>query len=314
MAHAAAFDLDAYLDRIGRPAVGGADLATLSALHLAHVTSIPFENLDVLWRRGIALDAASLQSKLVRGGRGGYCFEQNALFALALEALGFDVVPLAARVRYRATRLLPRTHQLLLVTIGGERHIADVGFGGNTLLAPLPLVAGETFAQHAWRYRLVREGDLHVLQIEATEGFVDLYAFTLERAARPDLEMANWYVSTHPASRFVTTLTVTEALAERPILPRPWLVAILATMGACLILTFSRGSFAGLVFAFLLLGILRYPRILWAGLILALLITVEEISQVFIANRTFSLLDLAFSYAGIFLGAWLAWKIAGISR
>ncbi len=209
--HAAAFDLDAYLDRIGRPVVGGTDLATLSALHLAHVSSIPFENLDVLWQRGIALDAASLQAKLVHGGRGGYCFEQNRLFALALETLGFDVVPLAARVRYRATRLLPRTHQLLLVTVAGERFVADVGFGGNTLLAPLPLVADVPVAQHAWRYRLAREGGAFVLQFETSEGFLDLYAFTLEPAVPPDLEMANWYVSTHPASRFVTTFTVQQA-------------------------------------------------------------------------------------------------------
>ena len=83
---------------------------------------------------------------------------------------------------------------------------------------------------------------------------------------------------------FVTTLTATQALAERPILPRPWLVAILATMGACLILTFSRGSFAGLVFAFLLLGILRYPRILWAGLILALLIVVLPVGRDYIQH------------------------------
>jgi N-hydroxyarylamine O-acetyltransferase len=209
--HAGAFDLDAYLGRIGRPAVGGADLATLGALHEAHAASIPFENLDVLWRRGIALDAASLQAKLVAGGRGGYCFEQNRLFALALEALGFDVVPLAARVRHRATRLLPRTHQLLLVTVAGERFVADVGFGGNTLLAPLPLVADVPVAQHAWRYRLAREGDAFVLQLEAGDCYVDLYAFTLEPAAAPDLEMANWYVSTHPASRFVTTFTVQQA-------------------------------------------------------------------------------------------------------
>ncbi len=208
---AGAFDLDAYLERIGRPALRGADVDTLSALHVAHVSSIPFENLDVLWRRGIALDAAALQAKLVRGGRGGYCFEHNRLFALALEALGFDVVPLAARVRYRATRTLPRTHQLLLVTVGGERFVADVGFGGHTPLAPLPLVTGAAVTQHAWRYRLARDGDAFVLQLGAGDGFVDLYAFTLEPAAAPDLEMANWYVSTHPTSRFVTTFTVQQA-------------------------------------------------------------------------------------------------------
>lgn len=206
-----AFDLDGYLDRVGRPAVGGADLATLAALHVAHVGSIPFENLDVLWKRGIALDTASLVAKLVRGGRGGYCFEHNRLFALALGALGFDVVPLAARVRYRANRVLPRTHQLLLVTVGRERFVADVGFGGHTLLEPLPLIAGRPFAQHAWRYRLAREGDAFVLQLLEGESAVDLYSFTLEPAVPADLEMANWYVSTHPASRFVTTFTVQQA-------------------------------------------------------------------------------------------------------
>jgi len=114
-------------------------------------------------------------------------------------------------VRYRATRLLPRTHQLLLVTVAGERFVADVGFGGNTLLAPLPLVADVPVAQHAWRYRLAREGGAFVLQFETSVGFLDLYAFTLEPAVPPDLEMANWYVSTHPASRFVTTFTVQQA-------------------------------------------------------------------------------------------------------
>jgi len=208
------FDLGAYLDRVGRPAIGGIDRATLVALHRAHVASIPFENLDVLWKRGIALDTPSLQAKLVTRRRGGYCFEHNRLFALALRELGFDVVSLAARVRYRATRVLPRTHQLLLVTIGGERFVADVGFGGNTLLEPLPLVPGEVVAQHRWRYRLAREDGLHMLQLEASDGYVDLYAFALEPAMPADLEMANWYVSTHPASRFVTTLTVQRATPE----------------------------------------------------------------------------------------------------
>jgi len=208
---AAPFGLDAYLDRIGRPPLGRANIATLAALHTAHVASIPFENLDVLWKRPIALDSDALQAKLVRGGRGGYCFEQNRLFMLALGTLGFDVVPLAARVRYRATRVLPRTHQLLLVTIAGERFVADVGFGGNTLLEPIPLAADAPVAQHAWRYRLAREGDAYVLQLGVGDGFLDLYAFTLEPAMSPDLEMANWYVSTHPASRFVTTFTVQRA-------------------------------------------------------------------------------------------------------
>jgi N-hydroxyarylamine O-acetyltransferase len=209
-----AADVDAYLRRIGWRRDVAADLATLQGLHAAHVAAIPFENLDVRWGRTIALDAASLVAKLVHAQRGGYCFEQNGLFAAVLRTLGFDVRPLGARVRYRATRTLPRTHQLLLVTLEGERLVADVGFGGQTLLEPVPLVAERPVAQAGWRYRLARDDDAWVLQLADAERWVDLYAFTLEAQLPADLEMANWYVATHPQSRFVQTLTVQRATRE----------------------------------------------------------------------------------------------------
>ncbi|MEI4902561.1 arylamine N-acetyltransferase, partial [Klebsiella pneumoniae] len=77
--------------------------------------SIPFENLDPLLRRPMRLDAASLEQKLVRGGRGGYCFEQNLLLRHALEGIGFTVAGLAARVVWNQPEgaILPRTHMLL---------------------------------------------------------------------------------------------------------------------------------------------------------------------------------------------------------
>src|SRR5438477_12188005 len=108
-------DLDAYLRRFE---YGGSLKPTydvLAALHLAHATHIPFENLDILLGRPIHLDLDTLQAKLVHGCRGGYCFEQNVLFAAVLEQLGFAVHRLAARVRYRAQHVLPRTHMLLEV-------------------------------------------------------------------------------------------------------------------------------------------------------------------------------------------------------
>jgi N-hydroxyarylamine O-acetyltransferase len=93
------FDLAAYLRRIGLDARPPATAAGLAELHLAHATHIPFENLDVLLGRPIRLDPASLQRKLVGARRGGYCFEQNLLFAAALEVVGFRLTKLAARVR-----------------------------------------------------------------------------------------------------------------------------------------------------------------------------------------------------------------------
>src|SRR5688500_1067883 len=99
----AELDLAAYLARVGLATAPAPTAAGLAELHLAHATHIPFENLDVLLGKPIRLDLASLQQKLVRDRRGGYCFEQNLLFAAVLEAVGFRVSRLAARVRYRAT-------------------------------------------------------------------------------------------------------------------------------------------------------------------------------------------------------------------
>jgi N-hydroxyarylamine O-acetyltransferase len=199
-------DLTAYLGRVGLSAVPAPTAAGLAELHLAHATHIPFENLDVLLGRPIRLDLASLQRKLVHNRRGGYCFEQNLLFAAVLEQVGFRVTRLAARVRYRTTRVLPRTHMLIAVDTGDGRWISDVGFGGSGPLLPLRLVAGAEQRQFHWAYRLVEEGDGWVLQNRQADGWQDFYAFKPERQEVVDYEVANHYVSTHPDSAFTRTL------------------------------------------------------------------------------------------------------------
>src|SRR5262245_7642218 len=96
-------DLDAYCERIGYTGPRTPTLATLSAIHALHPRAIAFENLDPLLRRSVKLDAAALEAKLVEGGRGGWCFEQNGLFKLVLEALGFRVTGLGGRVLWNRT-------------------------------------------------------------------------------------------------------------------------------------------------------------------------------------------------------------------
>jgi N-hydroxyarylamine O-acetyltransferase len=200
-------DVSAYLARIGHPPVGEPGTDALRSLHLAHVGSIPFENLDILLGRPIRLDLPALQAKLINARRGGYCFEQNLLFADVLEQLGFAVTRLAARVRLGTTRLLPRTHMVLRVEAEGQLYLADVGFGGAGLLEPIPFTADRLAPQHGWTYRLVAEGGPWVLQSLQGGAWVDLYAFSLEEQNPVDYEVANHYVSTHPDSRFVQTLT-----------------------------------------------------------------------------------------------------------
>jgi len=211
---AARLDLAAYLARIGLPGPPRADAGGLSALHRAHATHIPFENLDILLGRSIKLDLDSLQSKLVENRRGGYCFEHNLLFAEALRHTGFDVTMLCARVRYRASAPMARTHMLLRVDLAGARWLADVGFGAEGLLDPIPYDSDAPVRQGPWTYRVVREGPLYVLQSLRQRAWIDLYAFTEEAQLPIDYEVANHFTSTHPDSRFVRTLFVQTVSTE----------------------------------------------------------------------------------------------------
>lgn len=206
-----AVDLQAYAARIDYDGEFTPTLATLREVHLAHATHIPFENLDILLGRPIRLDIESIIAKLIDARRGGYCFEQNALFAAVLEAIGFRVTRLAARVRMGATEIRPRSHMLLAVEVEGERWLADVGFGGDGLLLPVRLEADEVQRHFGWQYRVIVEGAWHVLQAWRAEGWLDLYSFTLEEQYAADYEVSNHFTSTYPSSPFVNKL-----LAQRP--------------------------------------------------------------------------------------------------
>jgi N-hydroxyarylamine O-acetyltransferase len=208
-----AIDLDAYFNRIGFDGPRTPTLDTLRAIQLKHSETIPFENLNPLMGWPVSLDLESLQRKMVTDGRGGYCFEQNLLLKHALDALDFDVTGLAARVLWNTPDgvVLPRTHMLLLVVLDGPRYIVDVGFGGVTLTGPLRLEPDIEQATPHEPFRLMSIEDEFIEQVKIGGHWVSLYRFDLTEQLLPDYEMANWYLSTHPGSRFVTGL-----LAARP--------------------------------------------------------------------------------------------------
>jgi N-hydroxyarylamine O-acetyltransferase len=197
------FDVDAYLARIGLSGRPG-----LAEVHRAHVISIPFENLDS--HRGVPVSLAieDLARKLVDERRGGYCFEHNLLLAHALAALGLDVDLLLARVRSGAPpgTVRPRTHLILRVRDDRGSWHADVGFGLGTPFEPLPFGVGPAHEQSGWSFRVVQEDELLVLRTIKGGEWVDVYAFSPEPVPLVDVELSNWYTSTHPRSPFVTGL------------------------------------------------------------------------------------------------------------
>jgi N-hydroxyarylamine O-acetyltransferase len=208
-------NLDAYFARVGFDGPRTPTLDTLRALHLAHAQAIAFENLSPLMGHAVPLDLPSLEEKLVRAGRGGYCFEQNALFAAALRELGFTVTGLAARVIWNAPEdaVRPLTHMLLKVEAAGEPYIADVGFGGQSLTGPLRLIADIEQQTPHEPFRLIPVSDAGAgpgltLQTLVGGAWKSMYRFDLHPQHDVDYEAANYYLSTHPASQFRTGIRV----------------------------------------------------------------------------------------------------------
>ncbi len=165
---------------------------------------------------GVPVDDLSpdaLVDKLVHRRRGGYCYEQNGLMGYALAEVGFQVRRLAGRVIWMLPPAAPvpaQTHTVLAVTFPGSRgsFLVDVGFGGQTLTSPIRLETGNVQQTTHEPYRLEDRGDGLVLQAQVRGEWQSLYEFTTQTRPQIDLQMGSWYVSTNPASHFVTGLMV----------------------------------------------------------------------------------------------------------
>ncbi|MGJ4897275.1 MULTISPECIES: arylamine N-acetyltransferase [unclassified Bradyrhizobium] len=211
-----AFDLDKYLVRIGYRGPLAPTLETLAGLQAAHVDAIAFEGIDPLLGRPVNIDLASVQAKIVDGRRGGYCFEQNALLKAALEAIGFAVTPLSARVRWRLDAdapLTPRTHMMLKVDLPEGPHLADVGFGSCLLDTPLQMVADIEQPTAMGTFRLTLSDGLYWLAAKQPAGWRTMYVFDLVPQIHADYVLGNWFTSTSPLTPF-TSMLILERLTR----------------------------------------------------------------------------------------------------
>lgn len=196
-------DIPAYVARVGYTGPLTPTRETFVGLHRAQAHRIPFENLDIHLGRPIALDADSLSRKLLAEERGGYCYELNGLFGRVLRQLGFTVTNLVGRNLVAGPPLRPHAHQLLLVEADGHPWIADLGFGGNTLLEPIPLLAGPEHRMGFDTYRLqaAPQHNYH-LQLLMDGHWQSLYTFTLDEAQPSDYQMMSYFYSNAPDSPF----------------------------------------------------------------------------------------------------------------
>jgi N-hydroxyarylamine O-acetyltransferase len=161
----------------------------------------------------VRLDVASLQSKLVSGGRGGYCFEHNNLLAHALGALGFRTEGLVASVLWNQPQGPPPapSHMLVRVDLPEGPYVVDVGFGGLTPTGPLRLEPAVEQATPHEPFRLAADGGNFLMQAKVGDDWRTLYRFGLEPQTLAVYEAANRRISTSIGSHFVTGL-----MASRP--------------------------------------------------------------------------------------------------
>ncbi|MCC6689445.1 MAG: arylamine N-acetyltransferase [Saprospiraceae bacterium] len=206
--------IEKYLARIAFEGTPVADMRTLVQIQQKHIASIPFENLNPLLGIPVLLDDDSLFKKMVLNKRGGYCFENNLLLKRILQLIGFDVRGLMGRAG-PAENSVGRTHLILLVSLGDDQYIVDCGYGG--FVPTYPLLLRNDLIQHTpnEEFRIVQHAEDLRLEIFVDGEWKRLYEFDLRHHIIADYEVANWYTSTCPGSRFTHQLIVARAEGNR---------------------------------------------------------------------------------------------------
>lgn len=194
-------EVSTYLNRIGYDGPLNQIAETLRALHRAHMMSVPFENLDIPLRNKIVLSVPSFYDKIVRRGRGGFCYELNGLFGWLLEQLGFNVTLYSARVFEGQEPGSDFDHLVLEVHLE-QRWLADVGFG-DSFLEPIPLDEITEQEQQDSLYRLSRDEDgWTVLRRRPGSNWEPQYEFTLISRQLGEFSEMCEYHQTSPESSF----------------------------------------------------------------------------------------------------------------
>jgi len=194
-------DVEQYLKRINYDGPLEVSAATLRDLQLAHLYTVPFENLSIHAHEPIVLSDEALFKKIVERRRGGFCYEANGAFASLLRALGFDVTMLSAEVaRGGGEFSQPFDHMALMVTLE-ERWLVDVGFG-ESFLEPLRIDTTSEQVQDDQTFKIVSQNGYLVLLRFLEDEWEPKYRFTLKPHEFDDYEEMCRYHQTSPQSHF----------------------------------------------------------------------------------------------------------------
>ena len=195
-------NIEAYLKRISYTGSLAPTAETLRGLQVAHLLTVPFENLSIHAGQPIVLEDGALFRKIVENRRGGFCYEANGVFASLLRALGFEVAMLSAGVANAQGEFGPNFDHMTLMVALAERWLVDVGFG-DSFREPLLLDERGAQVQGSRGYRIISDSPrLILMQREEEDEWKAQYRFTLQTYNYPDYEEMCRYHQTSPDSHF----------------------------------------------------------------------------------------------------------------
>lgn len=209
--------IKAYLERIGLAydPERALDAGYLRDLQYAHCTTVPYENLDIVERIPLKLDAESLYDKIVTRGRGGYCFELNGAFGVLLSSIGWDVTEYLARYLRGETEIPMRRHRVLRVKCGSLSYMCDVGVGQSAPREPLIIQEGLEQTQVSpdgsvkETYRFSRDDFLGWVLSDFHKGeWRRYFSFTTEPQLPIDFEMPSCWCEYSPDSPFTKKISL----------------------------------------------------------------------------------------------------------
>ena len=193
-----------YLQRVGAERFNFVpNLENLKYLQRQHLLNIPFENLDIHWKKPIDLKGESLYRKIVEDKRGGFCYELNGLFFDLLQKAGYESKRISARVSDGKGNFGQEFDHLAIITrIEGEDFLVDVGFG-DFIAEPIKFVLDEeqTDANGTFLIKKFDEKYFEVVK-KNEESFVSQYIFTLQERDVSEFEDMCLFHQTSPDSHF----------------------------------------------------------------------------------------------------------------
>jgi N-hydroxyarylamine O-acetyltransferase len=206
-------NVEAYLERIHYDGSVAPTAGTLRELQVAHLLTVPFENLSIHSSEPIVLEDEALFTKIVERRRGGFCYEANGLFAALLRAIGFDVTMLSAEVAHQEGGFSqPFDHMTLMVRLE-QRWLVDVGFG-DSFLEPLLLDERSEQIQGDRAYRVAPDGSYLIVSRRDNNQWKPQYRFTLQPYKYDDFAAMCRYHQTSPESHFTQGRICSRATAD----------------------------------------------------------------------------------------------------